>query len=221
MFDNFYLDSHKLQAALLEAENCPLCKIIEDALSWHLETFLTEHVNDVKIRALWREAGGLCAEHTRLLQENGPPLPRAILYHDLISSLIPEPPKRKPLWQREKPQANPCPVCAQVVQIEEGYLGLLGDSLAQGTFREQLKLSAPFCLHHWRTFLRLCKKEGSRDYFQKIQLAKTEKILGDLGEFIRKHDWRYQDEALTTDEAESPHTGAKYLTGSPWLGKRG
>ena len=219
MLNNFYLDSHKLQEALLEAKQCPICQIIEDALSWHMESFLSEHVNDVKIRALWREAEGLCPGHTRLLEGNGPPLPRAILYHDLISSLIPTPPKGR--WQKKKRSQNNCPICAQVVQIEDGYLGLLAEGLGKGSFLELLENSHAFCLHHWRAFLALSKPGTAQDFFQEKQLTKTEKTLGDLSEFIRKHDWRYQDETLTPSEAESPKSGASYLAGSIWLGRQG
>lgn len=215
---NFYLDSHKLSEALLEAKQCPICHIIEESLSWHLESFLSEHVNDVKIRALWREAGGLCPQHTSLLEKSGPPLPRAILYHDLIKSLLPTPTKKQ--WWKKK-RRPPCPVCEQVAQIEKGYLGLLADGLAKGTFREQLQGSWVFCLPHWKKFLHLTKPGTAQDFFQETQLAKTESLIGDLSEFIRKHDWRYEDEALLTQEAQSPKLGASFLAGSLWLGMGG
>jgi hypothetical protein len=214
---DFYLDSHKLQEALLEAKKCPICQIVEDSISWHLESFLSEHVNDVKIRALWREAGGLCPQHTSLLEDSGPPLPRAILYHDLIKSLLPTPPKGR--WRKKK-QRPPCPVCQQVAQIEDGYLGLLADGLPRGNFRE-LVGSWAFCLPHWKRFLALSRPGVAQEFFQQTQLTKVERLLGDLSEFIRKHDWRYQDEALLPREGESPHLGASFLAGSLWLGTRG
>ena len=76
---NFYLDSHKLKEALMELNSVLFVR------SWKMQSagrrsFLSEHICDVKIRALWREAGGLCPGHTQLLEKSGPPLPRAILY---------------------------------------------------------------------------------------------------------------------------------------------
>ena len=218
MLKNFYLDSHKLKEALMEAEQCPICQIVEDAISWHLESFLSEHICDVKIRALWREAGGLCPGHTQLLEKSGPPLPRAILYHDLITSHIPSPPQKR-RWRKNKPQRK-CPVCEQVAQIEKGYLGLLYESLAKGSFHELLAASSCFCLPHWRGFLAVSKPGAAQDAFQKAQLEKTAALTKNLSEFIRKHDWRYNDEALLPEEGSSPKAGARFLVGAPWLGRQ-
>jgi hypothetical protein len=211
--DNFYLDSHKLREALREAKQCPICQIVEDALRWHLESFVTEHVNDVKIRALWREAGGLCPQHTSLLEKIGPPLPRAILYLDLIGSLTP--PER-----RRQRKARSCPICQQVSQIEAGYLGLLAEGLARGAFQELLAESEAFCLPHWKKFLAL-SKPGPAQIVQQAQLKKIASLTGDLAEFIRKNDWRYQDETVLPQEGESPRLGARFLAGSLWLGTQG
>jgi hypothetical protein len=48
---------------------------------------LGDGVYDVQVRAVWRRDGGLCAAHWRVWPSlESPPLPTAILLHDLLGA---------------------------------------------------------------------------------------------------------------------------------------
>lgn len=179
-------DRHATEQIVREAlvgAGCAVCRLNRAAIEGWMDSLLRDGITDVKARLRFRESGGLCAEHGRLLEERGNPLAVAILMRDLLTEV---PPTR---------QAKPvrCPLCAFLSETEGRYASGLARVLEHPADRERFAAGAGLCVPHVRALLHRARR-GSRAALASICEAHLAPLAAELAEVIRKHDYRYTSE---------------------------
>lgn len=164
----------------------------------------------------------------------------ATLYHDLLDHLLREMgtvlplPDLRPasrLRRRGRPVPDSCARLGQVVtpraecracqdcrSAEETLAWAFARSLSgeepDGTFRGLFRGSAGLCLPHFRLALLHVEDRSARDVLVEVQLRKMRSLLGELAEYLRKHDARYAHEPYGP-EADAWIRAVALFTGEP------
>lgn len=217
---------------------CPICRIGSRAAERYLAGLIYDSVNDVPTRAGLRESLGFCHEHTWRAPEAGEsaPLGIAFIYRDVINTL------RKRLtavtfaaagptiWQQLKGAAgvageNPsvakhlnatavCPACARRTEMEGLAIAAVLDALTQNDPRLLAKLqeTEAICLPHLRQALHQATSQTAFDHMVRLTEEKMSALIAELDEFIRKNDYRFQDEGFN-EEADSWRRGLRLVAG--------
>jgi hypothetical protein len=100
--------------------HCVVCVARRRAADHYFTTLFYEQITDVSVRAAWRAAWGCCPRHTVRLLDLGDPLGASILYHDLLTSLPPQP----------GAATGRCPVCVEEEQAALRALTLVDLAVA-------------------------------------------------------------------------------------------
>lgn len=202
---------------------CPFCRLAEETVNRYLDAILYENVNDPGTRDQLRASLGYCNEHAwRLPNNSGSALGIAILYQDLLTTvarnlegarfepvagllrrateaLDPERPSAatEAAVRALAPQAE-CPACAQRDGMEAIALGALLEALGRSDepMQQALRASAGLCLVHLRRALELARDRASFEFLQQVAQDKLRGLLDELGEFIRKNDYRFSHEGF-------------------------
>jgi len=197
---------------------CPLCRLSERKVNRYLDGIMYEYVNDPGTRGQLRRSLGYCNEHAWRLPETGggPALGIAIIYRDLAGqalSRLENPryaaPRRFSLRRlvevldRDRPTAatesvlrrleEQCPACAHRDTMEDIALIAVLEALARGDERMQTALNASsgLCLPHLRRALELVRDEVAFECLAKIAQEKLAALNDELGELLRKSDYRF------------------------------
>jgi hypothetical protein len=208
-----HLSYHALVEAL-DSDGCPFCVLVTGALERYFSTVLYEQVNDVDLRATLRASQGFCAAHGEMLRRARSALGSAIIHRDIMNTLArkleeEQPPEKTPLgWLRglagaeERSRAavlrraKCCPACQHAREREQNYADTLllnwDDELLQAKFRN----SAGLCLSHLRLTLARTRDDGQFEALRAVHLAIWRDLIGELGEFIRKNDYRFSGEEI-------------------------
>jgi hypothetical protein len=202
----------------LALPGCGLCRIGEGAARRYLRFLLHESVNDVAVRARLIAAWGFCRRHAwhflRFEAESmhdglstatlGEGLIEAV-QHALGTSPAPHgngrPGKRErrrrlqALRQALAPQAG-CPACDQQRQAETYSVSVLTKLLTDVAWRERVATSEGLCVPHLRLAVTEAESEAidQIDWLLDDHRRRLARLLGDLKEYIRKHDYRFADE---------------------------
>jgi hypothetical protein len=201
------MDEHTIYHHLLEAlaqPACPICRLCERAVASHLDHLLYADVTSVERRAEIRAAQGFCAEHAQALQEIGRALGIAIIYKDVLDNLLralPAAPAPRRLLGRPSagdplPPPAACPACLYSDVMQEVYIGGLIKHLDNPEFRQALTASDGLCLTHFRATAGHKMDAGRRDFLLAQQTERWERLSAELGEYIRKNDYRFRDEGF-------------------------
>ncbi|HEU5098625.1 MAG TPA: DUF6062 family protein [Roseiflexaceae bacterium] len=205
---------------------CPLCVLLERAERKAVDLFLYDQVNDISRRDALRASRGLCFQHTSMLAEGRSALGVAIISRDILRTMTAElevGSDRKErsgddsekasqpfaffasfagkggakLAGRIEPQAG-CPMCAERPRIEAPlFIGLL-HNLRDAGFAAAFGASAGLCRVHLAGALRAADTAAARALAER-QAAIWRRLEADLDEFIRKHDYRFQGEAIEVE----------------------
>jgi uncharacterized protein DUF6062 len=206
---------------LLEAcgkDGCPVCRIIEEASASYLDSLFYEQVTDVGVRRKLRQARGLCNWHSSAVR-NMPTaaLGVAIIAQDLLEEEYARLARlhRRPLWRRRathllaplSPQAllvylrgwrerSPCPACQAVSEHEQHALETMLNFLDEEVFARRFEeTSFGVCLPH---IVRAAESHPSHPGLVTLiesQRRKYARLMAELEEFCRKHDYRFSREA--------------------------
>ncbi len=148
---------HSLYFNLVDAfdqRGCPICRLALTAVYRWLDAFAYENVNDYDVRAALRRSRGFCTAHAwQLIDEIHDLAGAAIVYRDVIHSLLPS--VRAAVHQ---PAAlAPEDVCRACVALEESsdhYLDVFHESLPERAFRQAYEAGqAALCRTHARELL--------------------------------------------------------------------
>lgn len=210
----------------LALPDCALCRVRRKTARQYLDSLLWESVNDEGLRLQIRRAHGFCQEHAAMLTKPGSSLGVAIVANDVLQHLLrtleearydalpplslrrvreglrsSEPsPATAALADRLAPEA-PCPACRQADEREALYLDALLDHLpADDEFLALFQASDGLCLPHFRHALARVRGRTAFQALVDAQRAIWRRLAADLGEQIRKTDWRFRDE-LPGDES--------------------
>jgi hypothetical protein len=203
------LDKHAAFHNLLDAlpqPGCAVCRLGHAVEVKYIEDVLYSKTTAIETRAEWRDARGLCLYHARQLDQIGHALGVSLFYQDILLTVkeLLEKPSRRPfsrlrgkraLVEALSPQ-NDCPACAYRDSLEAVYLEVWLDHLLDPGFHEAVQSAAPLCLPHLRQAL-LQVSAGERfERLRRVQLAHWEALIAELGEFVRKNDYRFQHEEV-------------------------
>jgi len=201
----------------MEEWGCPLCKLAHKAEQAFIESLNYERVLDLKTRDDLKASRGLCERHSRAWRQvQGSALGMAIVYRVTILDLIRDTEgddkdtrgflglrsdRRSPKQIAETLEAQaPCPAC----EVGEGtslrFAELLLDDLKNESVQSLLRDSGGLCLPHLRMSLR--QKGAHRNALTLIAVHREAwmVLMGELEEFIRKNDYRFREETMTSKE---------------------
>jgi len=200
-------------------EGCILCRLTQESTQRYLDAWKYEMFTDVGIRQELRRSQGFCNTHTWQLVDMGASIQLAQAYRDILSDAaeqlegngsIASPSTQKGLLQRWRDQIEtrsagsaerhvPCPACHQKEQALQRLISSLRQALLDSSFYTQFSASDGLCLDHFRLACQL-KLSGTPagdwlGLLRSAQLACLKRLDSQLGELIRKHDYRFKDEA--------------------------
>lgn len=204
-------------------QGCPLCVLVERAERKAIDHFLYDQVNDIRQRDALRASRGMCLPHTEMLAQGRSALGVAILSRDILRTMTAELEAEaagrkeresavaKPLAlfaslgaqvgqklaDRIGPQAG-CPMCAERPRLEAPLIAGLLHNLRDAAFAAAFGGSGGLCRVHLANALRAAGAADARDLAAR-QAAIWRGLEAVLDEFIRKHDYRFQEPLLDAE----------------------
>jgi len=194
-YDSVYFD---LLDAMKE-KICPICSLIEKSEYRYMDTLFYELVNDPGVRERLRNSYGFCTKHAQLAKKVGKPLGIAIIYEDICSTIIEK-------MEKDEEISSPgkrCPVCELVSEVEERYMQTFLNNFPRKDFQDSYKNSFGLCMHHFLMIYLRLPGQKEKNILKEYQLHTLREYLPQLGEFIRKHDYRFSHEGFNDKEAIS------------------
>ena len=205
---------HDLIAAFGMA-GCPVCRLASEAVDAYLTAVCYEQVNDLDLRAQLRAAGGFCRPHAhRFLRQRLGQFASAIVYRDVLNTARGRIRDHQParggsflgglLGQRGARKgiatggAPNCPACAALSEAEERHIGTVVSRITRPEFLAAYRAGEGLCLPHLDRALE-ADGEAPR-LLAEVAVEKLGTIVAELDEYIRKHDYRFQDESLAGAE---------------------
>jgi Family of unknown function (DUF6062) len=190
-------------------EGCSLCRIAQENTHRYLDAWQYDLFTDVEIREELRRTQGFCHDHTWQLVRMGASLQLAQAYRDILSDAVEQlqgstevpVPQSGGLLRRffeAKRERPPCPACRQREQAEIRLVNMLRKALLDPAFYQQFAASQGLCLDHFRLACELKMPDTPGEWLPLLrqgQLACLQRLDAQLGELIRKHDYRFKDEA--------------------------
>lgn len=169
-------DGYPPPASQPASDGCPICHLNRRGISRYLDALSYENVNDPGVRAILRAYRGFCSHHAwQFLEETRDGLGTAIIYRDVVSSLLRAMPVSKvasigrslalpavgrreghshrppevsdALVERLSPQGS-CPACTSLAESTWLYLDTLLVHLFDGEMQSRYLSSAGLCLPH-------------------------------------------------------------------------
>jgi hypothetical protein len=203
--------------AFVEACNepgCPICRVEHDAALRYIGSLFYEQVNDFNMRERLRASLGFCRQHAHLTVEElqGNALGIALIYQDMIKVAIHHLDDRK----GSPAPVRKCPACEQRDLTMMRTLSELSKNVQDETVTAALKKSEGLCLFHLRHTLRHMRMPEKRNLVISIQREIMGRLRAELGEFIRKNDYRFSKESFGPERdswkrAVSMVSGAKIV----------
>jgi hypothetical protein len=118
------------------------------------------------------------------------------------------------LVSRLEPQVA-CPACAWAEKIERIYVDTLVSSLLEEPgIPDALKASDGLCLPHLRQALARARGWRARGALLAAQRGAWGRLTDDLGEFIRKSDYRFHHEKMAGEEGNAWIRGIAAMAGA-------
>jgi hypothetical protein len=196
-------------------DGCLLCRLQQESTHRYLDAWKYEHFTDVDLRQQLRHTQGFCHTHTWQLAHMGASLQLALAYREVLSDTIDQ------LQQQSKTNASTtgnflrrlleartdemdatsnqiaCPACVNRAKAEARYAHSLAQAILDDEFYTRFSHSSGLCLHHFHltSTLKAATLNGDwRQRLQQAQLTCLQHLDEQLGELIRKHDYRFKDE---------------------------
>ncbi|MDI3524207.1 MAG: hypothetical protein PWQ27_1182 [Kosmotoga sp.] len=217
---------------LIENEKnvCPICLATEKSVVNYFDILLYELVNDPRIMGTIDNAMGFCKKHTALLMSMGDPFGQSIIYKSILEqatkvlpSLLLKPKNNVKLFKNKRSLIyetikSRCPACALEKEFEKLYINEFISALEKQEFREYFSLSNGLCIPHFIKIMEACKNRNSATFLFNTQLKIMNNIIAELGEFIRKNDYRFSKERIN-NEKDAWKRAARLLGGKHILDK--
>jgi len=185
--------TYEFLLAACQKPGCPFCRVTHDVEFRYLDQFFYSQVNDYNSRVRFRASNGFCPQHAEMSMNElaGKSLGLAILYEDLLRIAQESLEKGQNLAQSR----GKCQACALREETEGYLLTDLDRHLLQPELQTALKASAGLCFAHFVPVYNRLRGEKRRQLLE-IQLLAVQSLRGELAEFIRKNDYRFQHEGF-------------------------
>ncbi len=201
------MQSTRERQQLLEAcqrRGCLLCRLGQESAEHYLDAWKYELFTDVGVREELRRSRGFCHRHTWQLAQMGATIQLAVAYRDILSDAAEQleggsRSAHRRSWFEAK--RVPCPGCMQEEQAVVSMIPFLRQALLDNEFYTAFLASDGLCLAHYQRACELKVSGGSehgREWLTQLrqgQLAILQRLDAQLGELIRKHDYRFKGEA--------------------------
>ncbi len=200
----------------LKVPGCPLCHRMKTLSLRFLDSLFYERVTDVGTRVGLARAKGFCNWHAWMSTE----VPHsnsgiAIIYKDLLEAEIEgfstwveknKPAEGRPLGRRRRGRTlrrgglaswmgkEPCPICKQVEAHEGMDMGTFLDFMDEEAFTQAFRQSSGICVRHLVVMIERFEAHPNLPLLVERQLEKYRSLTDELGEFIRKLDYRFAKE---------------------------
>jgi hypothetical protein len=225
---------------LLEAcgkPGCPVCRLEARTLERYIGNLFYESVNDVKTREHLRGSLGLCREHAQLTVDRklGNALGFAIIYQDVItnilrglekdaavtgtrrlSSLLKQVPEQINAAVQQVIYAltphKHCLVCQQQEKTVHIIITALVNSLSDPETAKAIQASDGLCIPHLKKAFESVRDSATYELLLSVHREKLESLRDELAEYIRKSDYRFQNEGFGA-EGDSWRRAVNKLTG--------
>lgn len=188
-----------------QQRGCLLCRLRQESVGHYLEVWKYELFTDVGVREELRRSRGFCNRHTWQLARMGATLQLAVAYRDILSDVAEQleagaVTARRHRWFEAKREEAPCPACVQEEKAVVNLIPFLRRAVLDSGFYTAFLASDGLCLGHFRQTCEL-KVPGGAEHdgewlvqLQRGQLAILQRLDAQLGELVRKHDYRFQGE---------------------------
>jgi len=207
-------------------EGCLLCRLTQENIARYLDTWKYELFTDVDVRKELQRTRGFCNQHTWQLVHMGATLQLAQAYRDIITDLTEQLQNeagvnnatglfRRSLKNGNKREPEQCPACHRKEEAENRYIHTLRQVLLDPDFYRQFEASHGLCLPHFQLSCTLKLPDISSNWLsllRKAELICLQRLDEQLQELIRKHDYRFKDEARG-DEMSSWKRAAGIVAG--------
>jgi hypothetical protein len=206
----------------LDQAGCAVCRLALRSVGRWLTSVAYEQINDIELRNKLRAARGFCNVHAhRWRREVHSVLGTAIVYQDLLTAALreldAENVQRGSRWRAilgaQSAEVGDCPACREQTEAEERYLTALLATAAADP--HALERSDGMCVRHARAAQRR-SGPGADQVVQQTRSA-IERLLDNLGEVIRKEDYRFRHEPRTDDERAAPSHAVARAAGADGL----
>ena len=220
----------------LDTGACPICSLVDRESKNHLHALYYEFVNDAGVRDTLHRSRGFCNWHAWTSTEipcSGTGI--SIIYNDLLQSEIaamrqilsiletpsfPHPPQSRrrrkkdlDLAIRDWKKRDTCLVCASNARATLFHLRELLDFLGEAPFLEKYRASPGLCLPHLKICIENFRDHPNLSVAVGIALEKARYLSWELGEFWRKHDYRFSEEPKGS-EIDSWLRAIRWFTGA-------
>jgi len=211
--EHFTLNAYDLLDAFGQ-DGCPICGLALRSVAHYMEAMNYDSVGDQDFRSQLRKSMGFCNLHAHQWLDTAFILGTAEIYRDVLNDLIAR--LREETWQpgdfadhllswfshrqfdqTENILAFPtasCPACEQLAETESMLIRTLISEWDTPAFRDAYLASSGLCIPHLRMAWAAAPSSSIRKNLRDHALKVEERMLGQLEEVIRKHDYRYQHE---------------------------
>jgi hypothetical protein len=208
---------------------CAVCRLKTEAADGFVESLLYEGVTDPDRRHTLRQSQGYCHEHMWSLERTGASLGTAIIAQDLLQRAViavddadfesgaawslqdlrdllarrPRDGANARLAERLGPQTS-CPACIWSEKMELLYLeDVLKYLPGESGLMAEFEASDGLCMRHFRRALRLVRDRTVFEAITRAQVTIWERLIDDLGEFVRKNDHRFRNEPMSARQGDA------------------
>ena len=177
--------------------SCPICRFALRAVGRFFDALTYENTNDPNVRRGVRAARGFCNRHTQQYVALGDELGAAIIYRDLLHTIIPALGEAAPDGFADVAGAltdpdgehladhalralapeDVCYACQRQRESEDHYLSTLVQHLGTKEFTAAYERSAGLCAVHVEPALRACRDQGRRDLLVGLQRRSWQALL--------------------------------------------
>lgn len=230
----FALTAVQLEEAM-KKPGCPVCRLAEESAQKSADGFLYENLTSPEVRQPIIKARGFCPEHTRLLvaiemSSSGPVLGINYIYEQLArlvaEELKAQAPETKKAFSRLRKRLQPeraplpgCPLCELVQQSGANLLQALFEELEGKNSKARFAYAQSGGLCYAHLSKGLSENSAAFPAASKYLLDQTNERLtaqsAAMREYIRKHDWHYREEKISTSEMTAWKHTLTFFTGLP------
>ena len=197
---------------ILGNADCPVCFMVRRSLRHYLSIELIEELTVPEFREPLQTSLGYCKGHSEYvghasrnrLQAMGV----AIVYEDLLRIV-----ERRLENRTSSRPTGDCPLCGIQKDVESYAVQLIADYASDMEFHQHYDNAQGVCIRHLHAISLLVQGEAY-EFLISSHEKKLSRLIGNLDEFIRKHDYRFTSEKPTGAEAHSCQQAVRCIVGS-------
>ncbi len=217
-------------------EGCPVCRLGLAAVDRSIRAIDYESVGDPGIREHLRASLGFCNVHAHQWLSQAHVLGTASIYVDVLMRLTAElralpfrphpmladvaallgPRARQSGDRRPLVPTRECLVCRVLADTEAILVRTLLATLPEPAFQDAYSDSSGLCLPHLRRAVGQAGDEVTFAMLRDATLVREERLLAELREIIRKHDYRFASEPAGAERGAAGRA-VHHIAGAPGI----